>query len=172
MLVNVSTRSSFDAAIDAARIVGTDEGAIKGLGAPANATVLGRVEEAWGAIESTLRSAVVWGADRSRAAFNKAVSTLEEVVGNAGARAREVQELILDRLRTYLTILVDGALAQVRDSITIGGRALALNSVAVSQKVTLGGSLKASLTEVWVMTSTGELSVNATYATATGIDKA
>lgn len=161
-MTTLSTRRGFERALEVARSVG-DDTPLPGLAAPLEGSVLGRVAEAWDAIDSALRDAYWRGIQAAQAAVDVAVARAEELVAAAGRKAEDVQAALLARLQTYLQTLVDEALAQVRDTITAGNRTLALTSVSLSQTIALSGSLKASIQEVASMTGTGELVVSAEY---------
>jgi hypothetical protein len=155
-------REDFDAALAAGRAVGQD-GQLPGLAAPLGAGALGHVSEAWDHIEATLEQA--W--NRGRAFVrDTAVATaarVQEIVEAAGAAARAVHHGILEKLDSYLSALIDRALARVRPSVTVGGRTLELDSVELEQTVTLSGSLKVSIEEVCALTAEGEIALTAHY---------
>jgi hypothetical protein len=166
MLVVVSTRSSLDEALQAADAVGNADMQVDGLATPLDAKIRARVDEAWDLIRGALVGGVRWGADRSRDALDAALVQVERITKEAGARAREIEEAVLAKLREFVQKLIDGALHGVQDSLVIGTKTMALTTVEVRQKITLGGSLHASITDVWELASTAELEVSASYALA------
>ena len=58
---------------------------------------------------------------------------------------------------------MDAALSQVKATVRVGDNELQLDSVEVSQSVSLTGSIKASLQEIVSLTSQGQLTVMASY---------
>lgn len=158
----VVTRDDFERALGAAAKVGS-EVPLTGLAAPLDATWLGRIAEAWDNVETALGQAFQWGREAARESLDQAVAKAEELVRTAGRRARDVHEALLERIQTYLDLLVRGALAQVRGVIDVGGMQLRLVSVDVAQRISLTGSLKAALTELVAITAAGEITVSANY---------
>lgn len=159
---SISTRAGFERALDAARAVG-DESPLPGLAAPLEGSLLGRVADAWDAIDAALRDAYWRGIQNAQTAVDAAVERVEELVAAAGRKAQDVQAALLARLQTYLQTLVDEALSQIRDAVQVGNQQLALTSVSLAQTISLSGSLKASIKEVASLTGTGQLVVNAEY---------
>jgi hypothetical protein len=168
MLVVVSTRSSFDEALAAADAIGTIDIGAAGLASPLHAAIRKPVEEAWDMIRSALIGAIRSGEEHSRTALHSAIAKMEEVAAAAGARAREVEEAVLAKLREFVQVLIDGALRQVRDTLTIGSRMFQVDRIEVRQKLTLGGSIHASITDVWELASTADLEIGASYVAAQG----
>jgi hypothetical protein len=163
--VGTVNRQGFEAALDAAR----DEGSIRaysGLSAPLDGSWLGKISEVWESVEQALRDAFVDGVEHSRDALDKAVSRAQSLIQGAGARARDVQEALLEKIQAYLSRLVDAALSQVRRIVEVGGIQLELDELELNQKVSLSGSVKAALTEIVALTADGELTVTASYKTA------
>ena len=161
----IVTRQGFEEALTAASTVGSD-GHLVGLAAPLDATWLGRISEAWDAVESALREAYQWGREAASEALATAVADAEALVRSAGHRARDVHQALLARAQSYLAVLVRGALDQVQAAITVGGIQLTLSSVEVAQTISLHGSLKAALTELVSITADGEVTVSASYGQA------
>ncbi len=158
----IVTRQGFEAALAASNAVGSSEPLV-GLAAPLDAGWLGRISEAWDAVESALRDAYQWGREAAGEAVAAAVAQAEELVRSAGHRARDVHQALLARAQTYLAVLVRSALDQVQAAITVGGAQLGLTSVEVAQRISLSGSLKAALTEIVAITADGEITVSASY---------
>ncbi|NOJ94057.1 hypothetical protein HMI51_14100 [Corallococcus coralloides] len=161
----IADQSVFTAALDAAEQVNHSD-TLSGLHAPADGVFLGRVGQAWEAIKEALTTALEYGAERVGVALESAWQSMEEALRAAGAKAGEMQALLLSRLREYLGAFVDGMLQQLRSELRVGTVDLNLRQVQLSQKVMLSSSLKASLKEVVALTSQGELQVDASYGIA------
>ena len=159
----VVLRSDFEGALEAAREVGRGDD-VSGLAAPLGAALLGRVEEAWDAIESALAQAYARGAEVVNQTLSRTTTRTQELLDAAGAKAGELQDALLARLQRYVSDLLSRALDRVQPSITVGARTLSLASVELSQTVSLSGSLKANISEIMNMTAQGQLVVNARYA--------
>src|SRR4051812_39190668 len=155
-------RVDFEAALASARNVGAD-GNLPGMAAPLDSGLWGRISEAWDTVERALRQAVQYGLDAARQGVDDAVSAAEGLVRAAGHRARDVHEALLARLQDYLAHLLDSALSRVRQAVVVGGATLALTGVELSQKISLTGSLKVTITDVAALTGAGEVTVLARY---------
>ena len=138
----------------------------QGLNAPVDGVLMGRVSQTWEAIKEALQAALDYGSEKAESAFKGAWQEVERTLGDAGAKAGELQVLLMTRLREYLTTFIDGMLQQVRSELRVGTTTLRLSQVQLSQKVTLSTSLKATLKEVIALTSQGELQINASYTAA------
>ncbi|MBD8079316.1 hypothetical protein [Cellulosimicrobium arenosum] len=160
--VGVLDRQGFDAALAHARRFG-DGGDFPGLAAPADGSFLGRVAEAWESVERALREAFVHGRDRAQELSEAAVRAAQRCMDEAGRRARDVHQALLGKIQDYLTRLVDTVLGRLRPTLLVGGVAMSLESVDMSQRLALSGSLKAAITEVVSLTAAGELTVSASY---------
>ncbi|MCB7137658.1 hypothetical protein [Cellulosimicrobium marinum] len=160
--VGVLDRQGFEASLAHARRFGST-GDYPGLAAPADGGFLGRVADAWEAVERALRTAFVHGLERAQELRDTAVRTAQECMDGAGKRARDVHQALLGKIQDYLTTLVDTVLARLRPTVVVGGVTLSLRSVDLSQRLSLSGSLKAAITEVVALTSSGELGVGASY---------
>jgi hypothetical protein len=160
--VGIVSRQEFEAALEAANDEGLD-GNYAGLNAPLDAGWLGKIAGVWDSIERALRTAYVHGSEQAQLALDKAVTRAESLITSAGALARDVHQALLDKIYTYLSRFVDAALSQVKATVRVGGSELQLDSVEVSQSVSLTGSIKASLQEIVSLTAEGQLTVMASY---------
>ncbi len=153
----------FETARAAARSVG-ESGHIDGLGSPLGAAVKGRLAEIWDGIDRALEAAYQFGLDGAYRLRDAAIAMAERAIVDAKDRAEELRIALVERLRQYVRSLVDGALQQVEPVLRVGGVELALADITVSQRVVLGGSLKASITEAVSVTASGEVSIDTRYA--------
>lgn len=158
----VVTADVFHAALDAAERVGESE-TISGLGAPLGAALRARVSEVWDRIRHALRVAYEYGVERAVEARDKANAAVDDALGALGPESADFQAALLARLRRFADTIVRGALAQVDASIDVGGRQMALADVTVARHFRIGGSLKASITELVALTADGEMQVQARY---------
>jgi hypothetical protein len=97
------------------------------------------------------------------ASSEAAIKAANDLVTSAGNKARAVQQELLKGVQAYLSQLVDAAIAQIRSAVVIGAETLALESIDMSYKISLGGSLKVTITDLASLTSSGELTVSAHY---------
>ena len=163
MIASVAIDSAqFQQALTAARKVGDGE-PLTGLAAPLDATLLGKITEAWDSVEAALRDAYRNGRDAARDVLDKAVVKAEELVRSAGRRAMDVQEAILERANAYVDSMVTQALGRIRPTVLVGGRELSIRSVDIAQSVTMSGSLKVAITDLFTLTAEGQVSVTANY---------
>jgi F0F1-type ATP synthase membrane subunit b/b' len=161
--IAMAHREDFDAALEAARSVGKG-GEVVGLAAPLGAALRGRLSDAWDHIESALQRAWSRGGEIAREAAEAATVKVQEIVDAAGAEARALHEAILAKLYSYLSELIDRALARVRGSVMVADQNLTLEGVELAQTITLTGALKASIQEVISFTAQGQIVVTARYA--------
>ena len=85
--------------------------------------------------------------DAARPWIDKVSDLAKQLTVKLGQSAEKVRAVIATRLKTYLQEAIDAALGLVQTSIMVGGKSLAMTSVTIEQKITLSGSLKASLEE-------------------------
>ena len=150
----IGSRAVFDEALESARQVGKG-GAVKGLAAPLAGALGGRLEEAWNEVERALRQGFQFGKEKAQAALDAAVTKVEELLVDAGKQARDVHELLLQRLHEFAQTYTQGALARVPTAVEVGGQAYTLTTVQCTQKLIVTGSIKANLTEVFSLASNG-----------------
>lgn len=168
MSVNlIVSPSVFEDALRVGRALGEEPYELLGLSAPLDGASVGRLAEAWDVVERALRDSYRRGADWARAGVNAAVEKIEKLLGEAGAKAREIEAALLRKLQEFISRLVDGALELVRESIQVGAFSLTISSVQVQQTIGITGSIKASLQEVCAFASSGQLSVVTSYSAPT-----
>jgi hypothetical protein len=155
-------RGAFEGALQAARHV-AKVSAPEGLAAPLDGALKGRVAEVWDSIELALRTAYERGRDHAQSLINAAIARVEKLMDEAGARARDIQAFLLERLHAYVTAFTRGALANVTTILDVGDQRLSLSRIQLSQKLVLGGSLKASLADIFALTSSGEITIQVDY---------
>jgi hypothetical protein len=136
------------------------------LNAPLNDEAEGWISSLWDDIEVALRSAYRQGMDAARPWIDKVSDLTKQLTVKLGQGAEKVRTVIATRLKTYLQKAIDAALGLVQTSIMVGGKSLAVTSVTIEQKITLSGSLKASLEEIGEFIAEGEISLSAEYGTA------
>lgn len=162
IVVGIVNVQGFEAALTAARDEGVTH-SYPGLAAPLDGILKGWVSEAWESIEKALRDAFTHGSEYSRQALDAAVTRAEQLIQDAGIRARDVRQALLAKIQAYMSQFVDAALSQVRGTVQAGNTQLELDALEISQSVSLTGSIKASLSEIVGLTSEGQLSVTASY---------
>ncbi|MEV6336951.1 hypothetical protein AB0M12_19780 [Nocardia vinacea] len=167
MTYAVIGRDDFEYAIDAAHQA-VRQSATTDLSAPLDATWIGRVNGVWDRIEHALRTAFQFGVEQARDLTEQAIKAAEALLDQAADRAEAVQQRLLAEMQAYLSTIIDRALNTVRPHLTIGGATIPLAGVEVSQKISLTGSLKISVTELIALTGGGELTVLARYERPTG----
>lgn len=85
---------------------------------------------------------------------------------SAKAKARELQDLLLQKLRAFIQNLIEKAFAAMPASMTVGGRTLTLASMNYRRKISFSGAMKASLIEAAELVAAGELEVEFEYTAA------
>ena len=133
------------------------------LNAPLGDDAENWVTRIWDETEVALRTAYQQGMEAARPLIDKISILTQELISKLGQRADGVRAVIVARLSTYIQKTIDGALQRVRPMITVGGKELGMTSVTIEQKITLSGSLKASLHEVCEFVAEGEISLAAEY---------
>lgn len=159
----VITREDFEAALAAAREVGTVTVG-GGLASQLGASLTGRIQEVWDHIDSALSRAYQYGLEKARDSLDAAVQAAEDLLASVGRQASAVHQELMARVETYLSGIIDRALATVRPTVTIGSRTLQLEGVDLSQTISLSGSLKATITDMVNLTASGQIIVNARYS--------
>jgi hypothetical protein len=158
----VASREDLDQAMKEARAYSL-LGQNTHLNATANATLLGRLDTVWDSIESALRKGYSLGADAARGALTSAIAQAEQLIAEAGAFAKECQETLLEKLQRWVRAFINNALKRVPDSLAIAGREFRISKVTCTQKLVLAGSLTTNVTEVFSLTSNGELELGVEY---------
>jgi hypothetical protein len=136
---------------------------LDGLASVIGANLLGRVEEVWDSIESALRQAFLFGRDEASQLMNAATEKVEQLLKEAGQKAREIQDAILERLHAFTEALFQGMLSRITTTMKIGASEFTLRSVKLNQKLVATGSVKTNLAEVLSLAANGEIEVNAEY---------
>jgi len=157
--------SVFDEALRAARarepVAGIAPGALY-----ANLSDEGQrwTDTLWGSVEHVLRLAWEQGKAAARTAMDILWAQVDEMRKKLGRRAAEVQDAVLAEVGIFVRKFVNGALARVQQSVTIGTFEYPIQSITVEQKLKISGSLKVSLEGVCEFLSEGELTLSASYA--------
>lgn len=165
-VVAVVTRADVESALAAARAVRFDAD-LPGLAAPVAGALMGKLAEAWDDIEAALRRGYERGLAAAQSHLDAAIAKAQDLIDDAGHKARDAHAYVLGRLQAYVKDLLDAALAHVKTTLRVGDQTLRLVNVQISQTINLGGSLKASLTEICTMTAEGSLTLVADYADRT-----
>lgn len=158
----VASREDLDQAVKAARAFSPFNQNTH-LNATANATLLGRLNIVWDSIESALKKGYSIGADAARGALTSAVAQAEQLIAEAGAFAKDCQEILMEKLQLFVRGFINSALKRVPDSLAIAGREFRISKVICTQKLVLGGNLTTNVAEVFALTSSGELELGVEY---------
>lgn len=161
-----ATREGFDMALEKARQVGTSSTPSGGLAAPTDGVLQGKLSELWSDIEAAFRQAFVLGRELAGDLLRKVVAKTEQALQDAGAKARELQKVLLEKLRAFLNELVRNTISGITPNYEVGGRRLSLSVVSCKQKLIVTGSLTTNITELFSLVSSGELEVEAEYTFA------
>ena len=162
------TRADFEMAVARSAEVGSRE-RLGGLSAPRDTPLRSRIDLVWDAVTNALRRAYVLGRDAAREAMDAAKAEAQALLVEAGARAQEVHDALLDKVQAYLTTVVDSALRQVRGELVLGGgRSLPLIRLEVRQRLSLSGEIGVTLESLLSLTSGGEIEVAAQYGQPAG----
>jgi hypothetical protein len=157
------TRDDFELAITRSKEVGGSQ-RLQGLASPEDNVFWGKVDMVWNAVTNALRRAYVLGKDAAREAMDSAKAQAQALIAEAGARAREIHDALLDKVQAYLTTVIDSAIRQVRGQLVLtGGRSLELSGVEVRQRLSLSGEIGVTLESLFSLTSEGEVEVAAHY---------
>lgn len=158
----IASSTVFDQSVRAAREVGKGGGA-DGLAAPLGGVLLGALQEAWDVVESALKAGFRQGKANAHALLESAKEKVDALIDQAGVHGREVEEMLIQRMQTFAVNFVHGSLAGVPAELKVGGGTLALANVSFTQKLVVSGSFKAALTELFAMTSQGEVQIEVMY---------
>lgn len=134
-----------------------------GLRADLDATLEGYLISAWDAIERTVRDAFMRGRDGAQLAWEDCQQKLAQLLERAGAQAKKLHALVLERLRTLLRELISHALSLVPDTLQIGSRALIVDGINCTQKLTLGGKLEVNVAKLCELVAEGEIEIEVSY---------
>lgn len=171
MLILMNDRVQ-EEAIQSARRLGGDGLLPAGvLNAPLGSDALEWTSKIWDEMEFALKSAYRNGMDAARPIIDKVSALTQQVNTQLMASAEEIRIAVSAKLSSYVQTVIDGALSQVRSTITVGGQILHMSSVTIDQKITLSGSLKFALQEVCEFVAKGEIALAAAYAVSSETSK-
>lgn len=136
------------------------------LNAPLDSDSSNWIAKLWDSAEAALNRAYREGVEAAQPMIEKLSAQLGELGTSLASRANEIRSVIMERLNAYLQAAVDGALQRVRPSINVGGGLLTLRKVTLEQKLTMTGSLKASLEELCELVAEGEITLGTEYEAA------
>jgi hypothetical protein len=159
----LASRDVFDQAIRDARKADAQT-SVDGFASVLDLGLQGRLEEAWGAIESALKAGFQFGQAKAQEMFDAAVAATEQLLAEAGHKADEIQRRLLERMQGYVQSYVQGAITRIPASISVGNTRYVVTSVTCTQKILLAGSIKASLAAAFELTVNGELQVAVAYS--------
>jgi len=163
MTANV-TESVHLAALRNARQIGKEKPLPAGvLNAPLDNESTTWVNRIWDTVEMALKRAYREGMATARPLIEQAGDLMKEAAETVKSAIADVRAVVMERLNAYLKSAVDGALEQVRPFVNVGGAMLKLRTVTLEQKVTLSGSLKASLEEICEFVAEGEINLATEY---------
>jgi hypothetical protein len=152
----------FVAALKSAREVRQGP-SLSGLAAPLDAGLMADADTTWSLIEEALKTAYRHGRDQAVALFDAAWAKAEALIASAGRKGGQVYDLLLARAQKYLDDFIRGAIARLATQHAIGDGLYGLTSIRCTQKIVLTGSLKATLTDVFALTTSGEIEIVAEY---------
>jgi hypothetical protein len=112
---------------------------------------------------TALRRGYEFGSDIARGLLEKAIAQAEQLITEAGSRARDVHEALLQKLQVFVQSFTNNVLRRIPTSITVGVLNYNISKVTCTQKLVMTGSIKMNLTEVFSLTSNGELQVAVDY---------
>lgn len=134
-----------------------------GMHSQSDLSILGKVDAVWNRVRSAIQQAFIHGKELVTDAVNSAISAMEELLREAGNKAKEFHNELLKRLQVFVKTLIESALNLLPATMTIAGAAFEVAKVNYSQKLRLGGSLKSNLLEIISLTSDGEMSLSVDY---------
>lgn len=136
---------------------------LSGLRAPTG-DVAGQFERLWEYVRSGLVKAYMATKEAAKSILEDVQNRIDLAMENAAEQADELRRLLLARLSEYVRQLEDRILKLIRAKLVISEGQMQLTSVQVTHKVLLSGSVQASLAQVFQLTTSGELSVAASYS--------
>lgn len=158
----IADRRDFEQALKAVRDL--SEGASNtNLNAASDAGLLGRLDGVWDSIVSALRRGYEFGSDIAHSLLEEAIVEAEKLIAEAGNRARDVHEALLEKLQVFVQNFTTNVLKRISTTIAVGDLTYAIAKVTCTQKMVMTGSIKLNLTEVFALTSSGELQVAVDY---------
>lgn len=152
-----------DAALDASRKAGFGGRKLTGLNADLDNTLRGRLQEVWDSVEEAIRKAFVEGKQQARSLIEDSQRQIEELLKQAGAKARDLHASLLERMRVFVREFLGGALAMMPESIPIGAGRMKVKGFTCAQKIHLGGKLEVNLFKLCELVSEGEFEVTVEY---------
>lgn len=154
------------AALAVARKSGTKKAGASGkLYAPLDDDAEDWLNRIWDATEAALLGARNKGKAAAAELIKRATDLATEAAKALKQRYDAVKARIAQKLNDYVQAVIDGALARIRPTLSVGGRDLPVVKVTMEQRLMISGSVKASLEEVCEFVAEGELTLSAEYGT-------
>jgi len=161
-LTIIADRRDFEHAVKAVSALDTSTLSTS-LNAVKDASLLGQIDSVWDDILTALRKGYEFGSEKARDLLNQAITHAEQLLLEAGSRARDVQDALLQKLQVWVQDFISSALKRVPTAIALGDLTYNITKVTCTQKLVMTGSIKMNLTEVFALTSNGELQVAVDY---------
>lgn len=158
---------AFEVALQSARKPSQPPGSNARYFAAVEGALLGKLEEVWDTLAGALRATYVQGKMGAQMMIDSAVHRVEELITNAGDRAKPLLDELLRRMRKFVTELVAGTINSLPDMWSVGGKSFRLTSIKCSHSLALSASLKTSLHQLFELASDGKIEVEAEYGIAT-----
>ncbi|GHC89677.1 hypothetical protein GCM10007320_37600 [Pseudorhodoferax aquiterrae] len=154
----------FQNALRAAQAMGRDIPLPSGmLNSPLTDELADWVDRLWDFAEAALVRAYRDGRAAAQPMIDQLGAKLQEAGAAVANRLNDIRAALTEKLNACLQAAIDGALARVRPFVLVGGERLALQKVGVEQKISLSGSLKASLESLCEFVADGEFAISTEY---------
>ncbi len=161
--VIIISQENLDFAFGKVKQLVKDEESNPGLHSPFDGTWIGKIDSVWSSIQSTIQKAFIYGKEAITESIDSTLAYVETLLQQAGSKVKEVHNEILKRLQVFIKSLLDNAINLVPLFMTIGDTKFDVTRINYTQKLVLGGSLKANLLEIISITSNGEFHLSVEY---------
>jgi len=135
-----------------------------GLNSILSGDLLGRVSVAWESFTNALHDTFVHGKHYAEDNINGIIISVNELLKAAGEKARDIHNEFKKRLQGLVSKIINAAFQFMPQSLTIGEKSYPISKLSYTQKISLGGSLKANFLEVAELTAHGEIEIQVEYS--------
>lgn len=119
--------------------------------------------EAWTRLSALVERSVRAGWEAVREEVRLFAASVEQAAAELGRQAQALRDFVLAKVRAAIDECVDALLGLLRAELTIGGRRYILHEVQVQSRLSLSGSVEASVATLCKLAGQGEITVGGQY---------
>jgi hypothetical protein len=123
----------------------------------------GQVSEIWTSLKDAIKDGYMLGKEKIKDQIDRIMVSIDELMNTATSWRDEAYNRLRQNIQSFIKTAVDNVIKFLPQSIELGGKQIPISKVGYSQKVMMGGTLKASVLEAVEFTTEGELEFSVEY---------